>query len=429
MNTRFPQAFAAVPPPLRASLWDVTFYSLMVGMAETYLSAFVLTMGFSERASGLLVTLPMLIGSVIQLASGFCAQFFRSQKFWVMVSASIQGSALVLLALLSYGWTISPLSNDITVFVLISVYWTFGLAAGPSWSSWIGSIVPDEQRTHFFSYRTRVAQFFTLLGLLVAGLALETQSETPQRLPIFALLFFVSGLCRYISVVFLAKHPDSLVRPLVDARALFKKSFWSWLAEKRSLVIILFLFLTQIATNISGPFFNAYMLKQLELDYHDYMILISTAFVARVVGGGVMHKLAHNLGSTTLTHLGALLIAPLPMLWIVSSNFTWLFLIQTFSGFAWGCHELGVTLMILDKHSHRERISLLTITQLLNATATFLGSWIGFMILGAGTLTAANYFHVFILSSVLRFVPVMVLARLGDSRLRGLLIPSRLFSR
>jgi hypothetical protein len=102
MTIRFHQAFAAVSPPLRASLWDVTFYSLMVGMAETYLSAFVLTMGFSERASGLLVTLPMLIGSVIQLASGFCAQFFRSQKSWVMVSASIQGTALVLLALLSY---------------------------------------------------------------------------------------------------------------------------------------------------------------------------------------------------------------------------------------------------------------------------------------------------------------------------------------
>ncbi len=429
MHTRFPQPYDAVPHALRASLWDVAFYSLMIGLGETYLSAFVLTMGFSERASGLLVTLPMLIGSVIQLAAGFCAQIFRSQKIWVMVSAGIQGTALLLLGLLSFGITISPWPKETTVFLLISAYWTFGLAAGPSWSSWIGSIVPDDLRTHFFAYRTRVSQFFTVLGLIVAGLALETHALASQKLPIFALLFLASGICRYISVAFLARHPDSLVRPSVDVRALVRPRFWSWLREKRTLIIIAFLFLTQIATNVSGPFFNAYMLKHLQLDYHDYMILISTAFVARVVAGGVFQKLAHSLGSTTLTHLGALLIVPLPILWTTTDNFACLIVFQALTGFAWGCHELGVTLMMLEKHSHRERLGLLTITQLLNASAMFLGSWVGYLLLGPGVPVAADYARLFALSSILRFLPFLVLPRMGDSRLRGLLFPSRLFSR
>jgi MFS family permease len=398
-------------------------------MGETYLGAFVLTMGFSERASGLLVTLPTLIGSVLQLAAGFWAQFFRSQKAWVMVSASMQGTALVLLSLLSWGWKISPLPKDITVFILISAYWTFGLAAGPSWNSWIGSIVPDDRRTQFFAYRSRVAQFFTVLGLLVAGLALETQASASHKLPIFALLFFASGVCRYISVGFLAKHPKSLVRPTMDVRALFKPSFWTWLGEKRSLIIIAFLFATQLATNVSGPFFNAYILKHLALDYRDYMILISTAFIARVLTGGFLQKMAHTLGSTTLTHLGALLIVPLPILWTTTDNFACLILFQTITGFAWGCHELGVTLLVLDKHSHRERLRLLTITQLLNASAMFLGSWVGYTLLGAGTPTGADYARIFMLSSLLRLLPVLVLQKLGDSRLRGLLLPSRLFPR
>jgi MFS family permease len=429
MHVRFPQPYDAVPHSLRASLWDVAFYSLMIGLGETYLSAFVLTMGFSERASGLLVTLPMLIGSVVQLAAGFCAQILRSQKTWVMVSASIQGTALILLSLLSCGLTISPWPKDTTVFILISTYWAFGLAAGPSWSSWIGSIVPDDRRTHFFAYRTRVAQFFTVLGLLVAGLALDTKESATQKLPIFALLFFASGICRYVSVSFLAKHPESLVRPSVDVRALFRHRFWSWLSEKRTLVIIAFLFLTQMATNVSGPFFNAYMLKHLALDYHDYMILISTAFVARVVAGGVFQKLACSLGPTTLTHLGALLIVPLPILWTTTNNFGCLIVFQVMTGFAWGCHELGVTLMMMDKHSHQERHSLLTITQLLNATAMVFGSWVGYLLLGSGVPTAADYGRLFALSSILRFLPFLVLPRLGDSRLRGLLFPSRLFSR
>ncbi|MDQ3232700.1 MAG: MFS transporter, partial [Pseudobdellovibrionaceae bacterium] len=413
MHTRAPQPYDAVPRSLRASLWDVAFYSLMVGIGETYLSAFVLTMGFSERASGLLVTLPTLIGSVLQLAAGFCAQFFRSQKSWVMVSAAIQGTALVLLGLLSWGLNFSPLPQDQTVFFLICGYWTFGLAAGPSWSSWIGSIVPDDRRTHFFAYRARIAQFFTVLGLLVAGLALETQATASHKLPIFALLFFISGVCRYVSVGFLARHPESLVRPTVDVRALFKQSFWSWLTENRTLTIIAFLFLTQMATNISGPFFNAFMLKQLALDYHDYMILISTAFIARVAAGGFLQRMAHSLGSTTLTHLGALLIVPLPLLWTTTDNFACLILFQVMTGLAWGCHELGVTLLMMDKQSHRERLSLLTLTQLLNASAMFLGSWVGYLLLGSGTPTSADYGRLFLLSSVLRLLPVLILAKLG----------------
>lgn len=429
MHTRFPQPYDAVPHALRPSLWEITFYALMIGLGETYLSAFVLTMGFSEQASGLLVTLPMLIGSVVQLAAGFFAQIFRSEKLWVMVSASIQGSALVLLGLLSCGLTISPWPKQTTVFLLISTYWAFGLAAGPSWSSWIGSIVPDDRRTQFFAYRTRVSQFFTVLGLIVAGLALETQAAPGRRLPIFAFLFLASGICRYISVSFLAQHPDSLVRPSVDVRALFRQRFWTWLGEKRTLIIIAFLFLTQMATNVSGPFFNAYMLKHLALDYHDYMILISTAFVARVVAGGLFQKLAHNFGPTTLTHLGALLIVPLPILWTTTNNFAWLILFQAITGFAWGCHELGVTLLMFDKHSHRERVNLLTITQLFNASAMVLGSWVGYLLLGSGVPSSTDYARLFALSSVLRLLPFLVLPRLGDSRLRGLLLPSRLFPR
>src|SRR6478736_2618731 len=120
MHAHILRQHKSVPRPLRASIWDVAFYSLMVGLGETYLSAFVLTMGFSERSSGLLVTLPTLIGSIIQLCAGFCAQFFGSQKNWVIISASIQGTALVLLSLLSLGVPLGPFPKDTAVFMLIT---------------------------------------------------------------------------------------------------------------------------------------------------------------------------------------------------------------------------------------------------------------------------------------------------------------------
>ena len=154
-----------------------------------------------------------------------------------------------------------------------------------------------------------------------------------------------SAICRYISVAFLSRHPKSLVQPSIEIRNLFKRSFWNWIVARRTLILIGFLFLITMATNISGPFFSAYMLKTLALDYPHYVALISTAFIARVLAGGLMQKIALRLGSTTLTHVGAILMVPIPALWVLTDSFYWLIFFQVLTGFAWGCYELGVTLL------------------------------------------------------------------------------------
>ncbi|MCX6129249.1 MAG: MFS transporter [Proteobacteria bacterium] len=415
-----------LPSSLYVSFWDVAFYSLMVGLGESYLSAFVLSTGFSDRASGLLVSLPTLIGSVIQLLAGFCVQILGSQRRWVMLCASIQGAALLGLSFIAFGQRLDPLHSKLAIFVLITGYWTFGLAASPSWNSWIGSIVPYPHRTKFFAYRTRIAQLFTVIGLLIAGFTLEIKGSGQLKLPIFSLLFAISAICRYISVAFLYKHPETSLLPSIDPRKLLKQDFWLWVSARRTFIIIIFLFLTQMATNISGPFFNAYMLKQISLDYYHYMALISTAFLARIVAGGLLQNLAHNLGATTLTHLGALLIVPLPALWVLSTSFAYLLFFQALTGFAWGCHELGLTLLYMEKQSNQERAHLLTITQVLNASAMFLGSGIGYILLGSGPTKIESYYKLFILSSCLRLLPLAVISLLGDSRMRLLTLFHRI---
>jgi MFS family permease len=174
---------------------------------------------------------------------------------------------------------------------------------------------------------------------------------------------------------------------------------------------------TQFAINISGPYFNAYMLEQLDLDYHHYMILIGTSFVTRILAGGWFQRLADKLGSTTLTHLGALLVIPSPTLWLWSDAFPYLVLAQVYTGIAWGCHELGMTLMLIDKQDHIERARLLTITTLLNSSMMCLGSLIGFYFLKAQTLAPGDYHFIFVLSACLRLIPFALLFWIGDSSL------------
>ena len=62
---------AAVRKDLRASLADGASFSVMVGIGETYLAAFVLALGMGEIAAGLISSIPLLAGSVLQLGDGW----------------------------------------------------------------------------------------------------------------------------------------------------------------------------------------------------------------------------------------------------------------------------------------------------------------------------------------------------------------------
>src|SRR5262245_61683454 len=49
---------------LRSIVADGIAYSVMVGIGETYLSAFALAMGMGEVASGLIATVPLMLGGL-----------------------------------------------------------------------------------------------------------------------------------------------------------------------------------------------------------------------------------------------------------------------------------------------------------------------------------------------------------------------------
>src|SRR5262245_6178765 len=96
---------------LRASLVDGAFYSLMVGMGETYLAAFALSLHAGEIATGLLVAVPMFVGALLQLCSPPLLHRFGSERTWVVSCAVCQGLSLMALplAILSGQWAVALL--------------------------------------------------------------------------------------------------------------------------------------------------------------------------------------------------------------------------------------------------------------------------------------------------------------------------------
>jgi MFS family permease len=398
---------------LSASTTDAVAHGSMVGFGETYIPAFALAIGAGEVLSGLITTLPMLAGGLMQLASPALAHHFRSRRTWVVVTALGQGLSFVPLAIGAWqGWLPAWL-----LFAFVSLYWGMGLASGPTWNTWIDSLVPARLRAGYFARRTRLNQVSLVAGIVLGGFALNRASGSNLILPTFAAIFTVAALSRFISVIALGSQREPKPPIKTECPAPYRQT-WAELRRLPARRLFLFLFLVQASVMISGPFYNAFMLVRVGMSYGEYLMVLATAYIAKIVALSFLTGYARRLGTARIFSFGALGIIPLPLLWLVSSNFWFLIGVQIISGALWAMYELGMFLVLFDEVPQRKRTEMLTLFNVGNVTATAIGSLLGVVIMKGLAPPEYAYSLIFIFSSLgrglawtlFRFVPTSSLA-------------------
>ena len=362
---------------LSRSLWDGVFFSLMVGLGETYLPAFALALGHGEVLAGLVATVPMLVGSVLQLATPRAVHFLGSRKRWVVGCAALQALVFVPLCVAAFVGALPPLA----LFACAAGYWAAGLGSGPAWTAWFPALVPRRVRSHYFAYRTRAAQAAVLVALVAGGLLLDHADALGSPLIGFAALFGLAALFRLVSTWLLTRQTEPN-RPSPSERPLSLASAFARMAGGEHRRLFAYLLAVQVAVQISAPYFTPYMLGPLQLSYGHYVALVATAYLSRVVALPFWGRLAHRTGASRLLWIGGLGITPSAIPWILTEDLGWLFVSQVYAGLAWGAYELGVFLVLFDRLRDEERTSLLALYNFANAVALAAGSLIGAALLG-----------------------------------------------
>ena len=378
----------------------------MVGIGESYLPAFVLAAGLGQLAAGLITTVPLLAGGVLQLISPWAIRRLGSHRRWVVLCTFCQ--ALSFLPLAAAAW-----SNTVSiwlVFLMASIYWGAGFAAGPAWNTWVGSLVPESVRASYFARRTKFSQAGVMIGFIAGGVALQAGAAWQQVIAVFAGLFLTASACRLLSSAFLASQSEP-VPPSAAHRCVPIGEFLGRLRNGADGSLLLYLLSVQGAAQIAGPYFTPYMLKQLHFSYAEYVILIGVSFAAKVVALPSLGRFARRVGAKRLLWLGGIGIAPVSGMWLFSQNFGYLLFVQVLAGATWAAYELAMFLLFFESIPEFERTSLLTTYNFGHALATVVGSLIGGGVLAAMDKTPAAYLTVFCLSSVARFATIGLLSR------------------
>lgn len=384
----------------KLSFIDAFFFAILVGGGETYFTAYSLSLQHGELQAGLLATLPMALGGVLQLLTPHIVNKIRRYRVWVYFSAFIQ-SLLLLIPII--GQTLAyP-----TLFLIVCLYWALFFSSSSVWSAWMSQVIEPKEYLNFFSKRNAVIYGGTLIGMTASGVILHFTNN-------FKLIFTIGIISRLISVFAISLKSDQGI----DFREMttFNKNFFEELKDYSNLQkVTTFVLLFRATIFIAAPFFTPYMFEILNFNYFQYMTIIAANFVGRILIMNLVGRLINESNIKWVFILSAIGVCTLPLLWLVNPSYHYLLGVEIFSGIVWGLFELIFLLKIFQKvPSERNgiyNISLNLYNSIIIALASLVGGALFYFF--NKYAPAYKYEYVFIISTVLRFTCLIFLPSLN----------------
>ena len=427
---------------LRYCVLDGVFFSIMVGIGETFFPAFAVYLGLGGVVAGLIATLPVVLGALIQLLAPALLRRVNSYPRFVGWCAVVQAAMyapLILTAILA-----SPLSPGVTAFerapltivllATVTVYWAALLASASSWITMASHVVPRRIDGAYFSQRNRWLHLTTLGGILAHGAVLAAFPGTIG----YAVAFSIALVCRLLSALYLFHYSEPTTRPCEEERVgirVFLRRFASGLAGRMFFAIAVM----NIAAYVAWPYVNPYFLRVLTLDkvqMFAHFAPAGSAFAWLVAAGyagrfAVLPAAARwierkGIGMVlSWAAIGLLLTCPLYLLpiWLGAQDLASgsgafvacvllpLFAVQFVAGAAWGAWDLCVLLFSMRGVSPGERTGLLTMFAVPNEACKTLGSVGGGAVLDALDRGSSAYGGVFLIGTAARMLALVAVLR------------------
>jgi MFS family permease len=204
----------------------------------------------------------------------------------------------------------------------------------PAWTSLITDLLSANERGAYFARRSQLMAITSFAALCLGGALLTFFEQYGSLWLGFALLFVIAGVFRSFSTFPLARMTDLPIQHEEPASRGFV-AFLRTGTTKDFRRFLLFSGLMHLAVLISGPFFVIYMLQDLHLSYWAYGTWSAAAIVGQFVTLPGWGQFGDRFGNKALLTFTGLLVAFLPMLYLISTTWLFLMLVIFFGGVVW----------------------------------------------------------------------------------------------
>ncbi|MGA9382692.1 MAG: MFS transporter [Phormidium sp.] len=310
---------------LKASTCDGIFAAIFSSITSgVLLSNLLLQLGATPVEIGMLSSVPMVV-NLLQPVGAYISGFSTSRYWYGFWVYGIARSLWLILAIAIGFSQVSSNSNySLVQLTLLIVFASnlLGAFGSASWFSWMAKLVPEKLRGRYFGIRNSAANLVTLIGVPLISLIISAWPG--GMLQGYSFLLFLGVMAGLVSLgcQFFMTDVNPKAELITANQSLEIKDNQSLIVSLRSLVshnfskFLLYFGFWAFAVNVGNPFFNLYLLDNLDINVTWVTVYSSLSAGANLLMLVFWGKLADKIGNRPLLILVGIVVALMPLLWL-----------------------------------------------------------------------------------------------------------------
>jgi MFS family permease len=391
----------------RLSIKEGIFWTIRKSFGDNYLAPFAIAIGTRNSLITILNSLWNL-GPISQLIG---AKYVGKTERKKIISKTIflESIAWLIIAFTGILYLKELYLNLLPTMILIGLgIMVIGNGLGyPSWFSLMGDVVDEKFRGRWFSKRTTIISFTTIVLSIVAAFLLNYFKNANQEIVGFVTLFLIAAFARFYSIKLIKKHYDPGIKIKKDKKIEIKK-FIKNLENTNFGKFILFRGIFAITIGLTTPLISIYLLRYLQFDYITYILIMMSGTLFSILTLNLWGKIADRYGNYKVIALTTILIPLTPLLWILSTNKIYLFLVPALiGGTSWTAFLMVSNNFIYDNIGKEKRSKAISHFNLFLGIGSFIGGLISALLLETiQTPWIDPLYLIFIISTITRMLVV-----------------------
>lgn len=390
---------------LRFFWLDGLFSAISENFYLGYVTLFALAFGASNGQVGLVTAAGNLLGAISLFPGARLVERWGQRKPLIIWSAGGLGR-FVLLGLALVPFLTHQAALAIGLIILLNGLRAFmGSLANPAWTAMVADLVPEFLRGNYFSRRNFAMGLAALVVAPLAGQIINVGNDFAgfdflgyQAIFLFAFLF---GMISTASFRRIEEPPPSEAALRPHQRGDLRRA----LRKNPAFVgLVISAFIWNMALQVAGPFFNVYLVAELDATTTTVGLVASVSSLTALFGQRAFGRWLDRKGAVWVIMVSGLLIPVLPLAWTFITEPWHVGVINTFGGFLWAGYNLANFNLLLTLTPDEQRPRAVAFFQ----TAVFSSSVAG-PVLGGYLADVFSYQLIFFLSAAGRLAGTLAL--------------------
>jgi MFS family permease len=374
-----------------------------------YITLFALAYGASNGQIGIVTASANLLGAISLFPGArLVEQFGRRKSVVVWTAGGVGRAALLLLALLP----VLVNRPEVAIFAIILLNGLRSMMTNlgnPAWTAIAADLVPGAMRGRYFGSRNLAIGLAGLAVAPLAGLIIrELNGRQGNDLFGYQFVFLLSFAFGLLATLSYQRIPEPATTPSQLQKYQAGDLGQALRNSPGFLGLVVSAFIWNLSLQIAGPFFNVYLVNNLQASTAMVGLVNGMSSFASLLGQLLFGRLLDSRGAFWLQRFTGLTIPLLPLAWVFVREAWQVNLINFFGGALWAGYNLSNFNLLLEMTPEEQRPRAVALYQ----TAVFSSAVLG-PLLGGYLADAVSFQLIFILSCVGRYIGTFAFLRLA----------------